>query len=390
MVKVLIIMVSILLIFYMGKHDDVQNLTLYYMDILVDKGWNQFTHLNQTGTVILAYGPLYYLIVGLLSYLTDNTIAIMVIIPLMILSSEFIGKNHSLRTYVIFLCIPAVLYFSSVLRPDIWCLIFSIGMINSVQKQKVKSSVIYMIAVLLIKPNFIIFPIIFLFMESSRIHVKHLVLAFIMSLGVWGLLDYLMNNILYQGMIQGNLNGIRWENIIELWTSTLGLTTLVFVLCIFPSARYKKGVIISFIIASIMCLKSGANLNYYLFTFYLLTLSNRMSLKKILMISIICHGFLLTELWSRLGTHRAVIEFVHREHLTSLTFGPSYLLSHIEIEKPDAHIWRTRNHSLPQCGSAIILEDTINLIKEEQLDEVFKFRVTEGFYLIQWGNHETC
>lgn len=86
MVKVLIIMVSILLICYMGKHDDVQNLTLYYMDILVDKGWNQFIHLNQTGTVILAYGPLYYLIVGLLSYLTDKTIAIMVIIPLMILS----------------------------------------------------------------------------------------------------------------------------------------------------------------------------------------------------------------------------------------------------------------------------------------------------------------
>lgn len=272
MIKALTILVSILLIFYMGNHDDVQNLTEYYLSTLFDEGWNQFILLNQAETVVLAYGPLFYLIVGVLSILTGNTTSMLVIIPMSILAFVFANQNHSLKTFTIFLFIPAVLYFSSVLRPDIWCLIFSIGIINSVHKQRVKSGIIYMILVLLIKPNFVVFPIIFLFMTSSRLNVKHVGWAIITGLGVWGILDYLMEHILYQGMIKGNLNGIKWENMIDLWSSTLGLTTLIFVIVIFPSARYKIGFIISFIIASIMCLKSGANLNYYLFSFYLLTL----------------------------------------------------------------------------------------------------------------------
>lgn len=375
---------------YMGNHDDVQNLTQYYMSLLFEGGWDQFLFLNQTGTVVLAYGPLFYLIVGLLSYLTENTTSILVIIPIIFLAFEFVKQNHNLKTFSIFLLIPAVLYFSSVLRPDIWCLIFSIGIINSAHKQRVKHGIVYMILVLLIKPNFIVFPIIFLFMTSSRLNVKHLCWAMTIGLGVWGILDYLMNHILYQGMIQGNLNGIKWENMIDLWSSTLGLTTLIYVIVIFPSARHKLGFTISFIIASIMCLKSGANLNYYLFSFYILTVFNRVSLKKVLVVSLLCHGYLLTELYDRIDSQRTVIEFVHRENISSLTFGPSYLLRYVEIDKPDAHIWRTRNNSLPPCGSAIISEDSDVFMKEVHHQGIKNYRLRNGFYWIKWGNHEAC
>lgn len=165
---------------------------------------------------------------------------------------------------------------------------------------------------------------------------------------------------------------------------------MIYVIVIFPSARHKLGFTISFILASIMCLKSGANLNYYLFPFYILTVFNRVSLKKVLVVSLLCHGYLLTELYDRIDSHRTVIEFVHRENISSLTFGPSYLLGYVEIDKPDAHIWRTRNNSLPPCGSAIISEDSDVFMKEVHHQGIKNYRLRNGFYWIKWGNHEAC
>lgn len=345
------ILFIIMKVFLISNWDDVENYVLYQSRLWNQEGLEHLILSAKNHHIDLAYGPLYYVILNFLSQFLN--VEFLRILFLILLAFSWIKTGLSNHRLILFLLMPVIFHFTSVVRPDSLCFILSLWVIHSHKKRHYIVLSLTIALICLIKPNFIIFPLLHIAFIRD-LNLKPLLMGLIGAISLWLVLNTGLDDILYLGMVQGNLNGFEISQALKLWSSHLGLFSLPIVFYALVQCKHRLLILFCLGISFIMSLKSGSNLNYFMYPIFLLILYSKLSFPKLLSYSIIINLIISPTVLNKQNDSQELNAKLKNLQIKQLCFGPSSLLEdpYFEIKYTDSHIYHTRQSSLPQnCTS---------------------------------------
>lgn len=359
-------------VLFFGIWDDAENLSHYYAK-------DYFSSPKEDSTLV--YGPVHYSVLHFLQFLNNSLIFSRIsIIIFLLLCFQFLFKNY--KEFIIFLCIPGVQHFITSFRPDSLALGFSLLYLGlNKSRSSFYLKILTLTAILSIKPNLIVFPIIIQLFTYHKPFIKELSISLIVSALIFLGFQLFTQQPILTSMFIDNVNEFKINSIL-FWKNYIGLTTIM--ACLLLIKKINTTTFITFVFSSIMALKVGSNLNYYLFFFLTIAMQSRIpNFGSLLFLFLLNFSAALVQ-FDYIKNDQGIKQWELHENYV---LAPSFLILNdsINIKFPDAHMWRYSDKGLPDSGRAILYKSDMKDPRIQQFSSKLKLIRRYGKYVeIEW------